>query len=289
MARKSDPLKRELPGWLSATLIVGTFAAVAIMELRRPLRKERESKVRHGARNAVFAGLSAATVALVEKPVTAPLALAVQKKRWGLLKLFRLPIWAELALSVLLLDYTLYLWHVLTHESSFLYRFHRPHHVDLDLDASTALRFHFGELALSVPWRAAQVRLIGVSPLGLALWQTLTLVAILFHHSNIRLPYSFERVLCRIVTTPRMHGIHHSVVRQETDSNWSTIFSWPDYLHGTIRLNVPQSGIDIGVAGYQEPEQVTLGKALALPFLPTVAAAEPEPQPLPIPRTILAP
>lgn len=289
MARRTDPLRGELPKWLNTVLIIGTLATVVVMELRRPLRKEREDKLRRNARNAALSVMAATTVGLAEKPVVGPLALAVQKNRWGLLKMFRLPAWAEVALSVLLLDYTLYLWHVLTHKAPLLARFHRAHHVDLDLDASTALRFHCGELMLSVPWRAAQVRLIGVSPLGLALWQTLTLMAIMFHHSNIRLPYDIERRLCRIIVTPRMHGIHHSVVKEETDSNWSTIFAWPDYLHRTIRLNVPQQGIDIGVAGCQDPAQLTLGKVLALPFTLGETASAPKPEPLPIPRTILAP
>ncbi|WP_226377677.1 sterol desaturase family protein [Citrifermentans bremense] len=89
--------------------------------------------------------------------------------------------------------------------------------------------------------------------------------------------------------TPRMHGIHHSVVRGETDSNWGTIFSWPDYLQGTVRLNVLQDGIDIGVVGYQDPAQLTLGKVLAMPFQPEIKAIAPEGRLLPVPRTALAP
>jgi sterol desaturase/sphingolipid hydroxylase (fatty acid hydroxylase superfamily) len=289
MAGRSDLRKSELPRWLNTALIFGTMAAVVVMELRRPLRKEREDKVVRNARNATFALLSAVTVGLAEKPVVAPLALAVHKKNLGLLKLFRLPVWADLLLSVLLLDYTLYVWHYLTHKVPFLWRFHRPHHVDRDLDASTALRFHFGELMLSVPWRAAQVRLIGVSPFGLALWQTLTLMEILFHHSNLRLPLALERRLCRFIVTPRMHGIHHSVVQGETDSNWGTICSWPDYLHGTVRLNVLQDSVDIGVIGYQDPEQLTFGKVMAMPFQPEIKAVAPQRRPLPVPRTVLAP
>lgn len=288
MAGAKNPMRGALPKWLNAALILGTFTAVAVFELRRPLRREREDRVSHKARNAAFAVLAAATVTLAEKPVVGPLAQKVQTRRLGLLKLLGLPAVAEVLLSVLLLDYTLFIWHVLIHKVPLLWRFHKPHHVDLDLDASTALRFHFGELLLSVPWRAAQVRLIGTSPFALALWQTLTLMAILFHHSNLRLPYRLERRLCRIIVTPRMHGIHHSVVREETDSNWSTIMSWPDYLHGTIRLNVLQDSVTIGVPGFQDPQQVTLGKALALPFEPQVEVEGPKREQLPVPRRVLA-
>jgi sterol desaturase/sphingolipid hydroxylase (fatty acid hydroxylase superfamily) len=288
MAKRSGVMTRELPRWLNAVLVFGTLAAVVLSEMKRPLRKSRQSKLERDGRNLAVSVLAAATVALAEKPVTAPLSLAVHRKRWGLLKMARLPLALELFLSVVLLDYTLYLWHYLTHKIPFLWRFHRVHHVDLDLDASTALRFHTGELVLSVPWRAAQVLLLGISPLALALWQTLTLMEIMFHHSNLRLPLDLERRLCRLIVTPRMHGIHHSIVRKETDSNWSTIFAWPDYLHGTIQLNVPQQAITIGVAPYQEPAELTLGQILELPFTPQRPWTEPEREALALPRTTLA-
>jgi sterol desaturase/sphingolipid hydroxylase (fatty acid hydroxylase superfamily) len=281
-------MTRELPRWLNALLVFGTAATVVLLESRRPLRRMSQEKLPRDLRNAAVSVLAAATVALAEKPVVAPLALAVHRKRLGLLKLVRLPAALEILLSIVLLDYTLYFWHYLTHKIPLLWRFHKAHHVDLDMDASTALRFHFGELLLSVPWRAAQVRLLGISPLGLALWQTVTLMEIMFHHCNLRLPFPLERRLCRVIVTPRMHGIHHSVVDVETDSNWSTIFSFPDYLHGTLRLNVPQQMITIGVASCQSPEQVTLPRILELPFLPQREEIATRREPISIPQTTLA-
>jgi sterol desaturase/sphingolipid hydroxylase (fatty acid hydroxylase superfamily) len=284
---------RELPSWLSGILVFGTLAAVVYFELKRPLRRMRQDKVTRDARNVFMSLTTAATISLAEKPVTARLSRLVEERGIGLLKLRRLPVWADLLLSVVLLDYTLYIWHYLTHKVPLLWRFHLAHHVDLDLDASTALRFHAGEMLLSVPWRAAQVVVLGVSPLGLALWQTLTLMEIMFHHSNVRLPHLVERRLCRLIVTPRVHGIHHSTVRDETDSNWATIFSWPDYLHRTVRLNVPQREITIGVAAYQTPEELTVGKILRLPFVvdrPSwdVPGGNPEREALPCPATSLA-
>lgn len=288
MAKRSDVMTRELPKWLNAVLVFGTLATVVLLEIKRPLRQSRQSKLTRDARNAAVSLMAAATVALAEKPAVGPLSLAVHRNGRGLLKMARLPLALDLLLSLVLLDYTLYIWHYLTHKVPFLWRFHKPHHVDLDLDASTALRFHAGELLLSVPWRAAQVRLLGISPLALAVWQTVTLMEIMFHHSNLRLPLDLERRLCRVIVTPRMHGIHHSIVRKETDSNWSTIFSWPDYLHGTLRLNVPHQEITIGVAPYQDPAELTLGRILELPFKPERPWSRPEREPLSIPRTILA-
>jgi sterol desaturase/sphingolipid hydroxylase (fatty acid hydroxylase superfamily) len=251
---------------LGGALVLGAFGALVWLERRRPLRVEREPKLTRAARNLAVAGAGALALQLMEKPVTDRLTALVERRRWGLLKVARLPAWLEVAVACVLLDYTLYLWHVLTHRVPFLWRFHVVHHADLDLDTTTALRFHFGELALSVPWRAVQIILIGVSPRALSVWQTLLMVSILFHHSNTRLPVRVERRLNHFIVTPRMHGIHHSTVREETNSNWSSGFTLWDRLHGTLRLDVPQASIDIGVPTYRDPREVGLADILSMPF-----------------------
>lgn len=203
---------------------------------------------------------------LAEMPVVRPIAQLGERRGWGLLGRLRAGSRLRTILSLLLLDYTLYVWHVLTHRVPLLWRFHAVHHVDLGLDASTAVRFHFGELALSVPWRAAQVAAIGVSESDLRLWQQLVLVSVLFHHSNLCLPPRVERLLRLVVMTPRLHGIHHADVEAIRDANWSSGLTIWDALHGTLRTDVPQETITIGVKGYEEREQVTLPRVLALPF-----------------------
>jgi sterol desaturase/sphingolipid hydroxylase (fatty acid hydroxylase superfamily) len=253
---------------LAPLIVVGAFVLLTGFERRRPLRQQHESKLRRVSRNLVFAGIAAATVNLLERPVVQPLARMVERRRWGLLYIGRLPHPVHVGLALVLLDYTLYVWHVLVHRVPWLWRFHLVHHVDLDLDASTALRFHFGELAVSIPWRAAQIAAIGVSPDALAFWQNALLVSILFHHSNVQLPLDIERALSRVFVTPRMHGIHHSMIPDETNSNWSSGLTVWDWLHGTLRLNVPQREITIGVPAYRSAEDVTLGKSLELPFVP---------------------
>ena len=177
-----------------------------------------------------------------------------------------MPRWLEAPLAVALMDYTLYLWHVLMHRSPPLWRLHLPHHADLDLDVSTALRFHFSELVVSIAWRAGQVALIGVSSSAYSAWQKLLMFSILFHHSNVELPIELERWLSRIIVTPRLHGIHHSIIRDETDSNWSSGLTLWDWLHGTLKLNVPQQAIIIGVPAYRQSQDVSLGKIIAMPF-----------------------
>jgi sterol desaturase/sphingolipid hydroxylase (fatty acid hydroxylase superfamily) len=264
--RKRESEKRKDASWLSASLVVCAFGALCWLERRSPLRREVERKLKHDARNLSVAAVAALSLQLAERPFIAPLSKLSERRGWGLLRLFHLPAWLEDALAVVLMDYTLYLWHVLTHRVQFLWRFHVVHHADLDLNASTALRFHFGELVISVAWRAAQVTLIGVSPGALSIWQTALMLSILFHHSNVRLPFETERWLNHLIVTPRMHGIHHSLIREETDANWSSGLSIWDWLHGTLKLNVPQDEITIGVPAYREPSEVSLTKILSMPF-----------------------
>lgn len=259
--------ERKVPGWLSGALFVSAAGLLWFLERRRPLRKAVESKITRTGRNVAVAGLAAVSLQLVEQPAIQPLTTLVQRRRWGLLKLLRLPTWLEVVLAVVLMDYTLYIWHVLMHRVPALWRFHLPHHVDLDLDTSTAVRFHAGELAIATGWRALQVTLIGVSPLSLSVWQTFVLLSVLFHHSNVRLPLQVERRLVRIIVTPRMHGIHHSIVKEETNANWSSGLTVWDWLHGTLRLNIPQDQITIGVPAYQNPDEIKLRQILEMPFV----------------------
>ena len=277
-ARPLPPAQRPLPAWLAAVLAGGTFAALCWLERRRPLRTDRhEPKLRRDGRNLAVAALSAAALQLAERPVVEPLARFAERHRCGLVHRPPIPAWSRTVLAVVLMDYTLYLWHVLTHRVPFLWRFHQAHHADLDMDATTAIRFHFGEMLLSVPWRAAQVLVIGVSPRALSIWQTATLCEVLFHHSDVRLPAAWERRLARVLVTPRLHGIHHSVVPEETDSNWSSGLTVWDRLHGTLRTDVPQASITIGVPAYRDPAQVTLPKVVAMPFVEPAGEAANDP------------
>jgi sterol desaturase/sphingolipid hydroxylase (fatty acid hydroxylase superfamily) len=248
--------------------VVGA-AAVAIVwrETWRPLRRRVERRLVHTVRNATVGGIGAAAVHLAEMPIVLPFAAMIDSRGIGLLRLVSLPAWLEVLVACALMDYTLYVWHVLTHKHPWLWRFHIVHHADLDLDASTAVRFHFGELLISIPWRLAQIALIGTSPRALVVWQTGTLVSILFHHSNAELPSRLERMLSWVIVTPRMHGIHHSMVDDQVNSNWSSGLSLWDRLHRTFRLDVPQETITIGVPGYQAPSDVGLARILALPFV----------------------
>ena len=247
-------------------LLGAAALAVFVGEKRRPLRTPTQAEPGRSVTNLVLGAMSVAVVTLLERPLTRPLAERAARERRGVAQWLPAPAWVRDAAAVLLMDYTIYLWHVATHKVPFLWRLHLVHHVDLDLDTTSALRFHAADMAVSAPYRAAQVAVLGVSPRALRVWQAWFFLAIWFHHSNLRLPLRWERLLARVVTTPRMHGIHHSTVREETGSNWSSGFALWDHLHGTFRLDVPEEAIAIGVPGYRDPAETRLLASLRLPF-----------------------
>ncbi len=249
--------------------IIALPAAIGVivwLENRRPLRKEVGSKSVRRSRNLLMAGTASAAMILVEKPVVDRVLKFVEEKKFGLLKIFKIPRTLEIILTIFLLDYTIYLWHVSAHKVPFLWKFHLVHHLDPDLDSSTAYRFHFGEILISVLWRAMQILLLGASPEAVKIWQVIMLPAVLFHHSNIQLPADFDERLSRIFVTPKLHGIHHSALQKETDSNWSTIFSLWDRIHGTLKTDVNQSEIVIGVESFQSVQDADFAQLIRLPF-----------------------
>lgn len=251
---------------ITGAVIAITGGIMLLAERYAPLRRTVESKLRRVIRNLTAGGVSLALVSLLQAPLLQPVASWIQRDRIGLLQIVALPRWIATIAGIVLLDYTLWWWHWANHRVPFFWRFHLVHHIDRDLDTTTALRFHFGELTLSIPVRAAQMVLIGVDPRTLWLWQTIVFGSILFHHANVRLPQAVERVLVRFIVTPRMHGIHHSDRIEESNSNWSNLLSVWDFLHRTARLDVPQERVVIGVPAYRNPADVTLGKILLLPF-----------------------
>lgn len=240
------------------------MAGLIWFEKRRALRSVHRNKLRRDVRNLAIAAPAGAVMQALDMPVALRVAELAQQKGWGILPSLRLPRAVSTVAGILLLDYTLYWWHYLTHRVPVLWRFHQVHHVDREMDATTAIRFHFGEIAVSVAFRAAQVAAIGPSPMTVAAWQVFLFLCILFHHSNVRLPVAFERILARFIVTPRLHGIHHSIAPQEVNSNWSSGLTVWDWLHSTLRTEVPQAALTLGVPGFLNG--MTAVEALAMPF-----------------------
>ncbi len=251
-----------------STAQTAAFLAIAyvfffLLERAVPLRGAKAPLLPRLVVNAVLSATAFVTTILLVEPAAAAV-LGVHS--WGLVPLAGLSGVAEIFASFLLLDLTFYYWHVANHRIRFLWRFHNVHHIDPDLDVSTAFRFHFVEIALSVVFRVGQVLLIGPSVAAYAIYLAVFQLATLFHHSNVRLPLPVERALNLVLVTPRMHGIHHSNIQEENLSNFSVVFSWWDRLHRTLRLNVPQAEVTIGIPGYAERGDNRVLRNLWFPF-----------------------
>ncbi len=252
--------------YLATPIFVALFALLFWMQIRRPLRRARFSTSARVVRNFVFSAPGFAAVCLAMIPI--PLAVAIWSKQHGvgLFHWLHSPPWLSGALGFLAMDWAYYWWHYANHLVPFFWRFHNVHHTDLDLDVSTAARFHFGEILLTVPFRVVVVAIFGVPFLALLIFEIVFESATMFHHSNWRLRLSLERLLNHVIVTPRMHGIHHSILQRETNSNWGTIFCIWDKLHRTLRRDIAQDEITIGVAAYRDEHELTFGRLWALPF-----------------------
>ena len=249
-----------------AAILLTLFVLLFILEGKFELRKRVQKRWKRIVINFIVSLPAFALLRLLFIP--GMVWLATQNKEWtvGLNYLFDAPIWLKAAITFVLLDYSNYIWHILLHKLPLLWRFHLVHHSDLDLDISTAFRFHFGEMIGSVLFRGAAIVLIGASPLMVLVYEIVFEACTQFHHSNVKLPFRFEKILNYLLVTPRMHGIHHSMIKKETDSNYSIVFSFWDRLHKTVRLNVSHHEIVTGVPSYADEKELTIGHLLKLPF-----------------------
>jgi sterol desaturase/sphingolipid hydroxylase (fatty acid hydroxylase superfamily) len=272
--------------YVGRPLLACVFLALLLLQGRFALRRQHFSVLHRLVRNFVLSIPGFAIVRLAMLPIPLAVAASAQDRHIGLLNWVSLPGWAAAVATFLVMDYAYWWWHWANHMVPLFWRFHNVHHTDLDLDVSTAARFHFGEMIFSIGFLSLAVMVFGIAPIMLVAFFITLEVATLFHHSNWRLPIKLERLLNLVIVTPRMHGIHHSIVQRETNSNWGTIFCCWDKLHRTLRRDVPQGAITIGVAGYREEHELTLGKLFSLPFqdqrpwrLPNGEVPERAPQP----------
>lgn len=249
----------------SIGVLIAFVCVLFVLERLLPLRRQTRLFWRRLMVNLVVTLFALAVASLAVQPLAA-WVFRVEQGRFGLLHVADVPSLLRAALGFLLLDLTFYYWHQANHRFAWLWRFHNVHHMDQDMDVSTAFRFHFGEILLSAGFRVLQLAALGVSPGTYLIYEFVFQANTLFHHSNLRLPIGFERLLNLLLVTPRMHGIHHSQVRDETNSNYSVVFPWWDRIHRTIRLNVPSAKITIGVPAYSQPQDNTLKNVLLMPF-----------------------
>lgn len=222
---------------------------------------------RHDARNLAAGALNALPLLAGLGTLTAAVALAAEERGWGLLGAFEAPGWVETVTALLLLDLWMYGWHVANHRVPLLWRFHRMHHSDNRLDASSAVRFHFGEVLLGHFLRLGVIALGGLAVRHVLLYELILLPVILLHHANLALPRPLEAVARWLFVTPDIHHVHHSRLRRETDSNYGSVLPWWDRLFRSFRTQRPER-LRYGLEGWDAEDRQTLGGLLRTPLLP---------------------
>jgi len=267
-----------LTGFSEANLRLGAFLSAfvgfSILEAIFPRRKRLQSRFTRLWTNAGI--LVVATVLLRVLAIAAPLIAAASAATYaergsiGLFNLLDLPIIAEIALTVLLFDAAIWLQHLISHKVPIFWRLHQVHHTDRDLDASSALRFHPLEILISSAFKVALVFLIGPAAVAVIIFEIILNMSAIFNHANLTLPAWLDRNLKRVIVTPDMHRIHHSVHRHEHDSNYGFFLSiWDRAAHTYTREpEGGQYGMTIGLAAHQASKTDALSWALTLPFRP---------------------
>ncbi len=247
-------------------VLIGIVGTLYLLEEVFTLRERTQDKKERSVVNTLVAATGFSVVRLALLPVMVWLGALAGRRRFGLVQWLALPQWAQWTLGFLLLDYANYMWHVLLHRVPVLFRFHNVHHTDLDMDVTTGFRFHLGEQVASIFYRGGAVALIGAPARLVLVYEAVFEGCTAFHHSNVRLPWAVERTLARFMITPRAHGIHHSIVREEFDSNYGIVFNFWDQLHATRRLDVAQEAITIGVPAWRDPDELTVPRLHSMPF-----------------------
>lgn len=246
---------------LSLVVLFAIYLLLTVAETFFPLRVLKTSKTKRQLKNFSLFAISSLASRLLSLPLVLAAISYSESKQIGLIHLIDANKTISFLLSFLLLDYTLYLWHWANHKIPFLWRFHNVHHTDIDMDASTALRFHMGELILSNCIRAALALFIGFSLQSLLFFEIILTASILFHHSNTKLPQFVEKVFSQFIITPLYHQTHHSHFLEETDSNYGAIFILWDKLHKTFHKNI----FDVTIGNPAYPKDVALWDLLKLP------------------------
>jgi sterol desaturase/sphingolipid hydroxylase (fatty acid hydroxylase superfamily) len=242
------------------------LALFLLLELLAPYRQPTVSKLRRWAVNLGLTALNTLILAGLFGTAILGTAQHVTQNHLGALNALNLPYGLKVLLTVIFMDFMLYVWHLLNHEVPLMWRFHRVHHTDLNMDVSTATRFHIGELSLSAVIKIGLIYLIGADPLSVIIFESGLVLSAQFHHSSLKVPVGFERLWWVLFVPPSMHRIHHSVKIRERDSNYGTIFSLWDRIMGTMVREVDQAGIKIGVGGHVDPAKLGLGRLLLMPF-----------------------
>lgn len=247
---------------------LGIFSAVAIAEMIVPRRCLTTSKQRRWFANIGIIAVNTVFIRLFFSAGAVGIAIFVSERNWGVLNNISAPYWLAVILSVLFLDFVIYLQHVMFHAVPTLWRLHMMHHADMDIDVTTGTRFHPVEMFLSMLIKAAAIIVSGAPPLAVMIFEVLLNGTAMFNHGNVKLPIGLDAILRLFVVTPDMHRVHHSVLPVETNSNYGFNLPWWDRLMGTYRSQ-PMNGhtdMTIGLKQFRNPDKLGLMDILLMPF-----------------------
>ena len=260
----------ENEAFIRLGIFIGLFALLAVTEALAPRRIRTQPRSTRWVTNWAITVLN--TLALRALAVALPLlavgaALDAQDNGWGLMNGFSIPLWLGVIITVLIFDLAIWVQHLITHKIPVLWRFHRMHHADRDIDVTTAIRFHPVEIAFSMLLKIGLVYLIGPPAVGIIVFEVVLNGTAMFNHANIRLPLGLDKVIRMFLVTPDMHRVHHSDQRAEHDSNYGFALSIWDRIFGTY-VAQPKEGHDNMTIGlqWQDDQPSKLGWSLWLPF-----------------------
>jgi sterol desaturase/sphingolipid hydroxylase (fatty acid hydroxylase superfamily) len=249
-------------------IFVSVFALVATAEWRFPQHLRVQTRHERWAANFGILIFDVIAQRLTVGAAAYAMAVYAQAHGWGLFNALGWPVWIEGLAAFLILDFAIYLQHVMSHALPVFWRLHKVHHADLDVDASTGIRFHPLEIIISLVWKTALVAALGVSPWTVIVYETVLNAAAVYTHGNVRIPARVDHALRWLFCTPDMHRIHHSVIPAETNSNYGNFLSVWDRLCGTMRRDPVkgQLGVEIGLSEYRDPAKLGLLNILLMPF-----------------------
>ena len=249
---------------------LGVFGVMAVWELVAPRRALAVSKVVRWVNNLGLVAFNTFILRLVFPAAAVGMAVFAQQQGWGLLNYYEVPLGIAIPLSLVAMDFIIWLQHVMVHAVPVLWRLHRVHHADLDYDVTTGARFHPLEIILSILIKFATIVVLGPPVVAVVIFEVVLNAMAMFNHGNVRLPQGLDRVLRWFIVTPDMHRVHHSVEDDEANSNFGFNLSWWDRLFGTYRdqPRAGHEGMTIGIHKYRDPRWVSwLPGILALPFI----------------------
>lgn len=255
-------------GPIRLSVFLGLFAIMAVSEAVKPRRKLTVSKSARWTTNVAIVVLDSAVVRILFPAAAVGVALWAASNGYGLFNILDVPLWVSIPVSFLVLDFAVWVSHVLSHKVPMFWRFHRMHHSDRDFDVTTAIRFHPVEIVASMLWKVGFVIALGAPAIAVIIFEIVLNGTAMFNHSNTKLPLGLDRILRLFLVTPDMHRVHHSSKGDETDSNYGFNLPWWDYMFGTY-IDQPElghDGMEIGLSRWQDERPLKLGWALTVPF-----------------------